>query len=200
MTSRACLQSTVSQPLCFLLILCRLSAPFSATPYLFECPIYTSEEAIDWFGSGGGFSAIYPRPSYQNAAVSAYLKQSVPFPPSNYFNSANRAIPDVAMYGSVFPVITAGQLGQPGGTSVSSPLFSGVVSLINEISVKYTGTTVGFINPLLYTMQASDPTTFNDMTVGNNANCPSGNCVDTCQGYYTAPGYDAVTGLGTPNW
>ena len=196
----------LSFPVCFCCSLvvfprvCALLSSCGSSPYVFECPVYTSEVAVDWFGSGGGFSAIFPRPAYQNAVVSAYLKSSVSFPPAKFFNASNRAIPDVAIYGSVFPIIVGGQFAMPGGTSVSSPLWSGVISLINEISIKYTGTTVGFINPLLYAMQASDPSTFIDITQGNNKNCPNGTCVGPCEGYYTAPGYDAVTGLGSPNW
>ena len=143
---------------------------------------------------------MYARPAYQNAAVTAYLSQPVTFPPSSYYKSGNRATPDVAIYASSFPIVVGGSFGQVGGTSLASPLWGGVVTLINEIAVKYTGKPVGFVNALLYTMYASDPTTFNDITSGNNANCPNATCVDTCVGFYTAPGYDAVTGLGSPNW
>ena len=130
----------------------------SETPWQFSCPAsWSSEIAIDWFGSGGGFSEVYARPAYQAAAVSAYLAQSVPFPPASYYKSANRATPDVSIYASSFPVITGGSFGQVGGTSLATPLWGGVVTLMNEISVRYTGKTVGFVNALLYTMQASDP-------------------------------------------
>ena len=174
---------------------------FSETPWVFQCPAsWSAEIAIDWFGSGGGFSDVYARPTYQNTAVSAYLSKSITFPPSSYYKSGNRATPDVSIYASSFPVIIAGALNFIGGTSLSSPLWGGVVSLINEISTKYTGKTVGFVNPLLYTMWSSDPTTFIDITSGNNAGCPSSPCAQTCTGFYATSGYDAVTGLGSPNW
>lgn len=52
---------------------------------------------------------------------------------------------------------------------------------------------LGFINPLLYTAYSDDPTTFWDVTQGNNSDYP-------CPGFPAWEGWDAVTGLGTPNF
>lgn len=54
---------------------------------------------------------------------------------------------------------------------------------------------LGFINPLLYKMASDDPTTFTDITTGNNY------CTEQCcgnVGYVATSGWDPVTGLGTP--
>ena len=52
------------------------------------------------YTTGGGFSAVFPRPSYQDAAVTEYLtKHSSVLPPSSMFNSSCRAFPDVATLG-----------------------------------------------------------------------------------------------------
>ena len=51
------------------------------------------------FTTGGGFSAYFTTPSYQTAAVNAYLS-SATLPPSSYFNSSCRGYNDVAAFGS----------------------------------------------------------------------------------------------------
>ena len=55
------------------------------------------------------------------------------------------------------------------------------------------------MNPLLYKMFADNPAAFNDITVGDNI-CTEAGCSRSCKGYYAAPGWDPVTGLGTPNY
>jgi len=100
-----------------------------------------------------------------------------------------------------------------GGTSLSAPLFSAALAQLVAVSQKLSGKPLGFVNPLLYQMAAdtaslsSSQRAFNDITIGDNV-CPqtsanvgvtNSNCYEKCQGYYTAPGWDPVTGLGTPN-
>ena len=61
------------------------------------------ETAVDF--SGGGFSFSFPRPSYQDAAVSNYLSTySSQLPPSSMFNSSGRGIPDVSAVSTNFQV------------------------------------------------------------------------------------------------
>merc|ERR1711907_701443 len=60
------------------------------------------EETVDF--SGGGFSNVFSRPSYQDSAVDAYLKQ--PFLPSHSkFNVSSRAYPDVAALATGYMII-----------------------------------------------------------------------------------------------
>ena len=86
-----------------------------------------------------------------------------------------------------------------GGTSCAAPVFAGLVALLNADRLEANGKTLGFLNPLLYKMQADQPNTFQDVTVGDNK-CTEAGCATTCKGYTAAKGWDAVTGLGTPNY
>ncbi len=86
-----------------------------------------------------------------------------------------------------------------GGTSASSPTMAGIAGLLNDYQIQATGKPMGFMNPLLYQMFASDPTIFTDVTVGDNL-CTEEGCSASCQGFYTAKGWDPVTGLGTPHY
>ena len=80
-----------------------------------------------------------------------------------------------------------------GGTSASTPSWGAVISLLNEECLTASGgkKTLGFVNPLLY--KSADA--FNDITKGNNAvGENAGN------GWSCTKGWDAATGLGTPNF
>jgi tripeptidyl-peptidase-1 len=68
-------------------------------------------------------------------------------------------------------------------------LFASIVTLINEQRLKAGKSPVGFINPVIY----KNPQVFNDITKGNNEGC------DT-KGFAAVPGWDPVTGLGTPRY
>lgn len=75
------------------------------------------------------------------------------------------------------------------GTSLASPIFGAVLTLINEERYAIGKGSVGFVNPTLY----KNPQVLNDITNGSNPNCGS-------SGFKTAKGWDPVTGLGTPNY
>jgi len=79
-----------------------------------------------------------------------------------------------------------------GGTSASTPLFSGLVSLLNEARLQKGGKPMGFLNPWIYKNAAA----FKDVTVGTNAISRSGTGVR--YGWNATTGWDAATGLGTP--
>ena len=96
-------------------------------------------------------------------------------------SNAQRGVPDVA--GDADPqtgyqVSVDGTATVFGGTSCVAPLWAGLIALVNQSANKR----AGFINPLLY----ANPTAFTDITEGNN------------NGYNAAPGWDPVTGLGSP--
>jgi kumamolisin len=114
--------------------------------------------------SGGGYSAVYPLPSWQTGVTGTM-----------------RGVPDVS--GDADPetgyqVSVDGTSTVIGGTSAVAPLYAGLFALINQ-SI---GTRVGFVNPTLYANGAA----FTDITSGNN------------NGYDAGPGWDPVTGLGSP--
>jgi len=92
-----------------------------------------------------------------------------------------RGVPDVA--GDADPatgynVAVDGTDTVIGGTSAVAPLWAGLIALVNQSA----GRSAGFVNPLLY----ADPDAFTDIVSGNN------------DGYQCGPGWDPVTGLGTP--
>jgi tripeptidyl-peptidase-1 len=143
-----------------------------------------------WRYSGGGYSNIFARPAWQQAAVSSY-EANATLPPSSLYNTSGRVTPDVSALGTCYEVFSGGgPIGTLSGTSAATPTFAGMVSRINDARVAAGKPTVGFINPLLY--QAGSVGT--DIVAGNNkkAGCKAG--------FPAVAGFDAVTGLGTPLW
>jgi tripeptidyl-peptidase-1 len=156
-----------------------------------------AESAVSLFKSGGGFSQMFSIPSYQTAAVADYLKEAT-LPEACAFNSTGRATPDVGALGDEhFQVVNGGRTISVGGTSASTPTFSGIVTLLNDIRLNAGKSTLGFLNPFLYGITADGA--FFDVVEGDNKNtrcCISG----ANDGFECAKGWDPVTGLGTPNF
>jgi len=91
-----------------------------------------------------------------------------------------------------------------GGTSASTPVFAGIVTLLNQsLGNTAAGTGLGNINPTLYQLAQTAPSVFHDVTTGSNiVPCRSGTtgCPKTAPfqyGYGAGPGYDQVTGIGS---
>jgi kumamolisin len=125
--------------------------------------------------SGGGISAVFAVPTWQ-AGLQATLTSG------GTKKLAMRGVPDVA--GDADPetgydVRIDGTDTVIGGTSAVAPLWAGLVARINSAR----GTPIGFINPQLY----ASASVLNDITVGNNGT------------YAAATGWDACTGLGSPD-
>lgn len=119
--------------------------------------------------TGGGYSAFFARPDYQNQL------NGVP----------GRGVPDVAGDAdpaSGYQVRVDGQNLVFGGTSAVAPLWAGLLALVNQSL----GHPVGFLNPLLYGSLHSLGVT-RDVTVGDNGQQQAG------------PGWDACTGWGCPD-
>jgi len=148
---------------------------------------WTKESAADF--SSGGFSNYWPRPAYQDAAVEAYLKQSG-LPDKSLYNATGAAFPDVSAQSSAFWITYIG-IPNPGvmGTSCAAPVFAGIVSLLNDARLQAGKSPLGFLNPILY----KNPQVLNDITSGSNPGCGT-------NGFPATTGWDAVTGLGTPNF
>lgn len=124
--------------------------------------------------TGGGVSELFALPSFQQNA-------KVPQAPNGF---VGRGVPDVA--GDADPetgynVVVDGQQTVIGGTSAVAPLWAGLLALINQSL----GANVGYINPLLYSAKVEPA--FHDITSGTNGE------------YSAGPGWDACTGLGSPN-
>jgi len=138
-----------------------------------------------WSQSGGGFSRFYKTPSYQ---------QGLPAPVQQQLNN-RRGVPDVSAAADPFTGLAIyfnGTWTMAGGTSASTPVWSGMMAIANQMA----GHPLGFINPALYRLAASSTYTqdFRDITAGNNTNNSA-----NVQGYSAVPGWDPVTGLGSPN-
>ncbi|CAF1026457.1 unnamed protein product [Adineta steineri] len=158
------------------------------------------------YTSGGGFSTVMVQPSYQKDVVNRYFQESQclnsefpkEYPPSSMYNQYGRAFPDVAALGVYSFTVWNGVFRKVGGTSMSAPMWAGIVSILNSYSINMTNRTLGFLNPLLYKMAKDCPKCFKDITSGDNI-CVRDTCNDQCKGFQASCGWDPVTGLGTPN-
>ena len=111
----------------------------------------------------------------------------------------------MAMLGVQFPVVVNGDTYILYGTSASSPLFASFVSLLNALRINSGQTSVGWLNPLLYS--AGDNVTFSsgeviftDITSGDNKCCANSNpalAVCCTSGFTTTTGWDPATGWGS---
>lgn len=124
---------------------------------------------------GGGVSSFFPVPTWQSA-VKVTNTSGVATP------LKNRGVPDVS--GDADPqtgynVRIDGTDTVIGGTSAVAPLWAGLLARINQLA----GKPVGYIQPRLY----QNPKALRDITQGNNGD------------FRAAPGWDACTGLGSPD-
>ena len=141
--------------------------------------------------SGGGFSNVFKLPSYQKKAVKSWFANYPPPYGADKFNNSQqtRGLPDVSANGANYVIAIDGQFALVYGTSASTPTFGSILTLLNEERLKHGKSTVGFINPVAY----AHPEVFNDIVEGGNQGCATA-------GFESAPGWDPVTGLGTPNY
>jgi kumamolisin len=160
----------------------------ASSPYVLACggtkltlsgTTISSEQAWNELSSGegatgGGVSEVFALPSYQQSA-------GVPKAPNGF---VGRGVPDVAGDAdpeSGYNVLVDGQQTVIGGTSAVAPMWAGLLARINQSL----GKNVGYLNPLLYTKNVE--ATLHDISAGSNGT------------YSAGPGWDACTGLGTPN-
>jgi subtilase family serine protease len=157
----------------------------------------------DWFGSpepvpyasGGGRSAIFARPAYQNGVKA--------------LTGGSRGVPDIAMSAACNGAVTvysSDQPGEPGqagwseacGTSEAAPEFAAIVALADQVAGRW----LGLINPTLYRLVAEHAPGLVNVTAGDNtvsfyAGSPARRY--TVTGYHARKGYSLVTGVGTVN-
>lgn len=152
-------------------------------------PEVAAYDSRNGFSSGGGFSNYFPRPAYQEVIVDAYLaslNKTYAYP--GLYNRSGRAYPDISAQGQSYAVIWNGKLVHLDGTSASSPCAASVIALVNDALIASGRPSLGFMNPWLYAVGFAG---FTDVTSGYNLGC------DT-QGFPAGPGWDPVTGFGTP--
>ena len=150
------------------------------------------EQQQCWSYSGGGFSTFWPRPDWQTAAIASYLSSSTAFPDASYWNTTGRAFPDVSALSTNYQIVISNVTGPLSGTSASTPVMAGIVSRLNDRLLRAGKKSLGFLNPLLY--QLGGAGIGFDVTAGFNKadNCPAG--------FAAAPGWDACSGLATPDF
>ncbi|KAI0484995.1 Pro-kumamolisin, activation domain-containing protein [Xylariaceae sp. FL0804] len=153
------------------------------------------------FSTAGGFSNYYPTASYQKAAVAHYFDNYAPPYPyyeelepdldtvAGLYNRIGRATPDVSANGANFASFLNGEAVHFYGSSLASPLFATVITMLNEERAAIGKGPIGFVNPALY----AHPEVLNDITNGTNVGCGS-------DGFQAVPGWDPASGLGTPNY
>ena len=158
--------------------------------------------------TGGGVSMLWPMPAPQLDSASGLNVRTAQAAGSACGHPGGfcREVPDVAADGdpaSGYLIFWNGRgdvPGEPagwqgiGGTSGAAPLWAALLALTDGTRA-CSGAPVGYANPALYRAAgqayAAD---FNDVTSGNN------DFTGTNGGRFAAgPGYDPVTGLGTPN-
>jgi subtilase family serine protease len=209
-------------------------------------------------GSGGGTSFFMPQPSYQAGVVPKKLSETINTTQtaSLKLGTPYRVVPDVSMVADPFTGFLQGQtfledtpgtvdigctpVATPanaeycefpqGGTSVSSPLFAGVMAVVNSARLSIGKPPVGFFNPALYKLPVGsngstaaiwdvskpsqpfalleeDLDDYGDTgigAIGINMDPTNQNSLETTwivggdSKLMTSPGYDNVTGLGTP--
>jgi kumamolisin len=129
-------------------------------------------------GSGGGYSNIFSRPSWQTGSgLAANGKRGYP-------DIAADADPNTGAYVCYGASSACGQIG---GTSLASPLWAGMLAVVNQYLNAQGKPYAGFLNPALYSMatttQSFSP--FHDVTSGTNGK------------YNASANWDAVTGWGS---
>jgi subtilase family serine protease len=141
---------------------------------------------IAWSDSGGGFSQFYPTPTFQQGLPSSVESEL----------AQRRGVPDVSANGdpaSGWQIRVMGQWQTIGGTSAGAPFWAALVAIADQMA----GHPIGNINPALYHIGESGAYAqdFRDVTSGNNSVNTGGVQV---QGYDAVPGWDPITGLGSP--
>lgn len=161
--------------------------------------------------SSGGVDTTQTAPDYQ-AAYGLYPVTSDPLA------QPGRGAPDVSANsaGNLWYLVPdSNMMGEygVGGTSAASPFWAALTLQFNAIFADQGLPRLGYMNDLLYTASAIAPAAFNDITLGGNMSSfamggsyttgsPDGteiNVTPTGYGYYAGPGYDLVSGLGSPN-
>ncbi|KAJ7866413.1 family S53 protease [Mycena olivaceomarginata] len=170
--------------------------PFDAS-FPATCPFVTAvggtefTEAEDaeaaWTSSGGGFSNVFQRPKYQDAAVEAYFR-TVGANTSSPFNVSGRAVPDLSAINLGLGYFF-GDLFELGSTAISASIFASMVALLTNERIAAGKPGLGFLNPLIY----QNPAAFNDIVTGFNTGCQE-------LGFNATTGWDPVTGFGSPSY
>ncbi|GJJ14194.1 hypothetical protein Clacol_008456 [Clathrus columnatus] len=119
--------------------------------------------------SGGGFSSMFPRPSYQRPVVDKYLENFVPEHAKGNFDTNGRGYPDLSSNGACLSGQINDEFFLVEGTSASTPVIAAMITAINDARMAVGKNPVGFINPTIYSERFQPA--FNDITTGGNIGC-----------------------------
>jgi subtilase family protein len=173
------------------------------------CPYVTSvgsteglkpEKAVSF--SSGGFSDIWARPWYQENQVSRYVANENKWKSKNLYNPKARGFPDISAQGRNFYIYDKDKARKIAGTSASAPVIAGIVGLLNAQQIQAGNPTLGFLNPWIYEF---GPQMLTDITSGKSKGCTGVSIYSGWNaakienaGWDAVPGWDPVTGMGTP--
>jgi subtilase family serine protease len=165
------------------------------------------------YGAGGGVSRIFGEPGYQASVV-----------PSSVFTTqgrTGRAVPDISAFADPNTGYIVGETQtfpdgsvkydeyRIGGTSLSSPIMAGIMALADQAA----GHVHGFANPAFYALAGTsafrdivnpaDTVAVVRVNYNNGVDASAGlnyrlRTMNQCLSLQTTPGWDDVTGLGTP--
>ncbi len=162
-----------------------LTANHATGAYLSETAWNVQSGSPD--GSGGGFSRLFRRPSYQNGVPGIGATRGVPDVAGEATGTSGMALAFSAPGGG-------DEFVGAGGASAAAPFWAGLIALADQEA----GHALGFVNPAIYRI-ARGPLyhkAFHDITTGDNTVTVNG---VTVTGYKAGPGWDPVTGWGTPD-
>ena len=166
------------------------------------------------YGSGGGSSRLFDQPFYQRGVVPNRLAEN-----NHHGGKKGRVVPDISMDGDpntgmligetqTFPEGVHYDQFRLGGTSLSCPLFAGLMALADDL----TNSAHGFINPSLYRLAGSSSIKdikhikqaevrvdfVNGLDAADGTTTSVRTFDDQALTIKTRDGYDDVTGLGVP--
>jgi subtilase family serine protease len=163
-----------------------------------------------WFpaASGGGRSALFPRPPWQSG-VASVIGQNARGIPDLAWNAALNG--GVLIYVTAFPRYQRAGWHIIGGTSAATPQVAGVIALANEQQAANDEPALGLLNPLLYSV--GEGAAFRDVVPETFGTAASGKLADDrlwqlnadgsvspgpVPGWPVRTGWDMTTGFGTP--
>jgi subtilase family serine protease len=179
--SRSGVQYPASDPLVLAVGGTKLVADSTTGSYLSE----TAWNSPVFGASGGGFSRVFARPSYQDGTAGIGAHRGVPDVAADAGASTGLALINELPSGPV--------MGTAAGTSAGAPFWAGLIALADQ----FAGRDLGSVDPAIYRIahRAGYPAAFHDIVKGDNTVVVAGK---TLQGYQAGPGWDPVTGWGTP--
>lgn len=173
--------------------------------YNVSCSNATNEKPsmapeVGWT-SGGGFSNIFIRPYWQNFYIDEYIKYTGVLPNKTYFNSSYRGYPDVTAVSNNCAMILDGEWTTAAGTSCSSPIWGGIIGIINQHQQSKGKPVVGLVAPLLYYIARQKPSCFNIIEGGNTTSTEYNEYCGVDFGFSSTRNdlWSPVSGLGSPN-